>query len=86
MTSNIVIQFMEPEILSMNVKKSSIDLKLDFAHNGKANVTITKLRNGYQYEDKGFFTRQFEELDAMMWEYELPKILKGQIKRLKVSN
>jgi len=83
MTQVIQVQFQAPKVCSMVVshKEKTLNLKLDWASAGLADVVIKKVKGGFTYEDKQIdMKREFigkGGLEYMMWEFELPAVVKN---------
>jgi len=60
----------------------------DLSHVGLdlVNSTIKKVRDGFEYHDKewgiGVLPRLYEDVDRLIWEFELPKRIKNSIMKL----
>ena len=84
MNVNVVCQ--EPKVLNSKKTKHCLELTLDFGPSGVASVVITRLKGGYQYEDKGYLVHFFDDPKAMVWEYELPKWILQVVQSLKPAS
>ena len=88
MTNVVKIQFTAPKVMGMVVNRQSkkVLLQMDWGNAGLADVVIKKVKGGFTYEDKQMgFTRQFigkGGLEYLMWEFELPVVLKNILKSL----
>ncbi len=80
----IVMSFREPKVLNKMVKNGKLELTLDWFGMGTGKTIITKTSTGFNYEDVGYMKRSFNNLDNLMWEFELPKSLKKDIENLSV--
>lgn len=88
MTNVVKIQFAAPKVMGMVVNRQSkkVSLQMDWGAAGLADVVIKKVKDGFTYEDKQMgFTREFigkGGLEYLMWEFELPVVLKNILKSL----
>jgi len=88
MKNVIRLQFPAPKVMGMVVNRQSkqIALQMDWGSAGLADVVIKKVKGGFTYEDKQMgLTRQFigkDGLEFLMWEFELPVVLKNILKSL----
>ncbi|TLP73243.1 hypothetical protein [Maribacter sp. ACAM166] len=82
----IVVNFKEPVVINKVVKNGKLKLSLNWYGMGKGTSIISKTSTGYNYEDVGFIKRNFNDIDRMIWEYELPKSLKMEIEKLPITN
>lgn len=80
----IVMNFREPRVLNKIVKNERLELTLDWFGMGTGKSIITKTTSGFNYEDVGYMKRSFNNLDNLMWEFELPKSLRKDIENLSV--
>lgn len=80
----IVMNFREPKVLNKIVKNRKLELTLDWYGMGTGKSIITKTSTGFNYEDVGYMKRSFNNLDNMIWEFELPKTLKKDIENLPI--
>jgi hypothetical protein len=83
---NVRIIWISPKILQQSIINGILYLTLKDPKLGTVyRVIISKNgNNNYRYEDVGFFTRYFSELDYLIWEFELPKHLKNTIEKLPI--
>jgi hypothetical protein len=82
MKNLVKIKFKGPKILSKKVQNNSLILVLNWGQLGTGTTIIKKTDAGYTYEDVGLFKRSFNNLDALLWEFELPFELKEEIESL----
>jgi hypothetical protein len=82
MKNLIKIKFNGPKILSKKIVHNSITLKLNWGKLGIGTSIIKRIKGGYTYEDVGFFKRSFNNLEDLLWEFELPIELKEEIESL----
>lgn len=87
--NNIIVQinWLSPIILQKSTIKGILNLTLQDPKSFQIyKVIISKIsKNEYRYEDVGMFSREFDNLDFMLWEFELPKDLKSIIKNLPLT-
>ena len=79
---NIKIKFKGPKIISKQIVDDRIILKLRWGILGYGTSIIEKTKNGYTYEDVGFFKREFLSIEYLLWEFELPQELKDDMESL----
>ena len=79
------ITFKGPKILSKKIERNRMVLKLSWGSFGIGTTIIKKTNQGFSYEDVGLFKRNFDNVESMIWEFELPKELIKDIYSLKLS-
>ena len=85
------ITFKEPKVLDIKIKKNKygqtqeVILTLDWFQMGKGVHRIYKSGGKYVWTDKQspIPVRRFNNIDAMIWEYELPKNLKELLETIR---
>jgi hypothetical protein len=91
-----IIEWVCPTVISANVINCKLQLVLDWGNSKSdiGNIQISKTKNGYLYEDyfENSFTsnephmvRNFDDIEFMFYEYELPKKLKVIVKKLPIT-
>jgi len=80
----IVMNYREPKVINKMVKNGKLELTLDWFGMGTGKSIITKTPSGFNYEDVGYMKRSFNNLDNLIWEFELPKFLKKDIENLPI--
>lgn len=89
MKKNIVITYPAPTVKNIFCTPSEDGESYSKVHlllywgKDMASVTITKVKNGYEYVDYGVFTRVFPTVESLCWEFELPEKVKRELKLLK---
>lgn len=81
---NMVKEYSKDITSDYEIIENRLNLTRRFPTMGDVKIIITKTKDGYNYEDIGMFTRNFTDLDFMIWEFELPKSLKEVIRNLPV--
>lgn len=80
-----VLNFVGPKIIDQKVVNGKLELLLNNKEMSYKVIISKKTINKYIYIDVGLFKREFDDLDYMLWEYELPKDLKSIIKNLPLT-
>lgn len=80
-----VLNFVGPKIIDQKVVNGKLELLLNNNEMSYKVIISKKTINKYIYKDVGLFKREFDDLDYMLWEYELPKDLKSIIKNLPLT-
>jgi len=83
--TNTHIKFKGPQLLNVVKTKSSISFDAKHITNDVANIKITRVKKGWVYEDLGMITRLFTDTEYLRWEYEYPKWLVVELKKLKAT-
>ena len=89
--STFTVSFREPKIISLKKQTNKygqptkIVVVLDWSYMGKGIHTIYKKGNQYVWTDKQspIPVRKFNNIESLVWEYELPQTLKNEIEKLK---
>jgi len=84
--NTIKLQFRTPKLIEKKIEDGSLHLKLDWYQHGIGQSIITKMKDGYKYEDVGMMKRTFSSVDSLLWEYELPQSLKTDIESLPIQS
>ena len=82
----ITLKVREPKVVEKKIKDGSLHLKLDWYQHGEGHSIITKVKDGYKYEDVGLMKNTFSSVESLLWEYELPQSLKTDIESLSIQS
>ena len=82
--STINVNFREPKVLNKRVVDGKLELFLNWGKFGNSLSLISKTTKGFSYEDVGFMKRNFKNIDSMIFEFELPRVLKNDIEKLSI--
>lgn len=81
----IVLNYVGPKVINQKVVNGKLELLLNNKTTTYRVIISKKTLNEYIYRDVELFSREFNDLDYMLWEYELPKDLKSIIKNLPLT-
>jgi hypothetical protein len=81
----IVFNYVGPKIIDQKIVNGKLELLLDNKVMTYKVIISKKTLNKYIYRDVGLFKREFDDLDYMLWEFELPRDLKSIIKNLPLT-
>ena len=81
----LVLNYVGQNIIDQKVVNGKLELLLNNKEMAYKVIISKKTINKYIYIDVGLFKREFDDLDYMLWEYELPKDLKSIIKNLPLT-
>ena len=84
------IKFVGPKVIAISEimdspnKVEELILTLNYPIWGDVMVKVWKVGNDYKYYDRDapIQTRTFESIKDLMWEYELPEVLKPYLEKL----
>ena len=81
----LVLNYVGQNIINQKVVNGKLELLLNNNEMSYKVIISKKTINKYIYKDVGLFKSEFDDLDYMLWEYELPKDLKSIIKNLPLT-
>lgn len=78
------LHFVGPQIVKESLEDGRLKLKLKTSY-FLYDVVISKIgKNKFHYHDLELFERTFDNLDYLLWEFELPRSLKQTIESLPI--
>ena len=76
--------FVGPKVIDQKVVNGKLELLLNNKVMTHKVIISKKTLNKYIYRDVDLFSREFDDLDYMLWEFELPRDLKNTIAKLPI--
>ena len=77
--------FVGPKVIDQKVVNGKLELLLNNKVMTYKVIISKKTLNKYIYRDVDLFSREFDDLDYMLWEFELPRDLKNTIAKLPID-
>lgn len=86
MSTSQTISWIQPTIESQTISANVMKMDVNFHDGAKCgDVTITRISNGWIYNDAGNFERMFKDAEFLCYEFEYPKSLQGQLEAMPIG-
>ncbi len=87
----IQMNWIKPIVLEKRIENKTLKLKIDWSGGiGEKHIEyseIQKYGNVFQYKDDSIkLKKSFDSIEKLLWEFEFPKELKNELKKLKSIN
>lgn len=79
------LNYVGPKVIDQKVVNGKLELLLNDKVMTYKIIISKKTLNKYIYRDVDLFSREFDDLDYMLWEFELPRDLKLIIENLPIG-